>query len=349
MMDRPDAAAPRVTVVIPNWNGAHLLPACLESLRRQNFRDFEVVVVENGSTDASAALLARDYPEVRVVALPRNFGFARGVNAGIARARGEWVALLNNDTEAAPDWLAAAMAELDRRPEVSFAASKLLDFRDRKVIDCVADGFTLYGVPCKIGEGERDAGQYAAPFPILSACAAASFYRRALFAEIGDFDADFFAYVEDVDLALRAVLGGHKGIAIPAARVFHLGTASTGGAPTGFTIRLSARNCLWAFFKAMPWPLLPLAFPLALAGQAGMVAQGFTGRRPWLRQNLGAYFRGAAEGFAGLPGIWRKRRAIRRRIGTLAFLRLLLRAEAQWRAGRRRARAVALAPRPVSA
>ncbi|WP_187829995.1 glycosyltransferase family 2 protein [Siccirubricoccus phaeus] len=348
-MERPPAAVPRVTVVIPNWNGAHLLPTCLESLRCQAFRDFEVVVVENGSSDGSAALLARDYPEVRVVALPRNLGFAGGVNAGIAAARGAWVALLNNDTEAAPDWLAAAMAELDRRPEVSFAASKLLDFHDRRVIDCVADGFTFYGVPCKIGEGERDAGQYEAPFPILSACAAASFYRRDLFAEIGAFDEDFFAYVEDVDFALRAVLAGHQGLAIPAARVFHLGTASTGGVPTGFTLRLSARNCCWAFFKAMPLALLPLAFPLAVAGQAGLVLQGLSGRRPWLRRNLGAYFAGAAEGFAGLPAIWHKRRAIRRQVGAWQFLLLLLRTERQWRLARQRARAVAMAPRPASA
>jgi GT2 family glycosyltransferase len=335
----PELAA-RVGVVIPNWNGAHLLPACLDSLRRQSFRDFAVIVVDNGSTDGSLELLRSGYPEVHVLALPRNIGFAGGVNAGIRFCAGEYVALLNNDTEAASDWLEAAVTELDRLPEIGFAASRLLDFRDRRVLDSIADGFALYGVPYKIGEGEIDAGQYAAPFEILSACAAASFYRRALFDDIGLFDEDFFAYVEDIDIALRAVLAGHRGISIPAARVFHLGTASTGGAPSGFTIHLSTRNVWWVMLKCMPTPLLLVMLPLSVAAQVGLVLHTLlTGRRPGLRRNLGAYWRGVRDAFAALPQVLRKRRQLPRRIGAGAFYARLRLAEAQWRAGRRRARA----------
>ncbi|MBC4016122.1 glycosyltransferase family 2 protein [Siccirubricoccus deserti] len=341
--------AARVGIVIPNWNGAHLLPACLDSLRRQSFRDFAVIVVDNGSTDGSLELLRSGYPEVHVVALPRNIGFAGGVNAGIRLCAGEYVALLNNDTEAAPDWLEAAVTELDRLPEISYAASKLLDFHDRRVLDSIADGFALYGVPFKIGDREIDAGHYAAPFEILSACAAASFYRRALFEDIGLFDEDFFAYVEDIDIALRAVLAGHRGISIPAARVYHLGTASTGGAPSGFTIRLSARNVWWVMLKATPGPLLPAVLPLAFLSQLGLLAHTLlTGRRPWLRRHLGAYCRGVWDAFAALPQVLRKRRQMPRRIGAGAFLARLRLAEAQRRASRRRALAQrAAAPQVV--
>jgi GT2 family glycosyltransferase len=343
----PEAAA-RVGIVIPNWNGAHLLPACLDSLRQQSFSDFAVIVVDNGSTDGSLDLLRRDYPDVQLVALPENIGFAGGVNAGIRACGGEYVVLLNNDTEAAPDWLEAAVAELDRQPEIGFAASRLIDFRDRRVLDCVADGFSFYGVPYKVGEGEIDAGQYAAPFEILSACAAASFYRRALFDDIGLFDEDFFAYVEDIDIALRAVLAGHRGISIPAARVYHLGTATTGGAPSAFTIHLSARNVWWVLMKCTPATLLPLVLPLSAVAQSGLILHTLlTRRRPWLRRHLGVYCRGVWDAFAALPQLLRKRRALPRRIGAGAYAMRLLQAEAQRRASRRRVREQRAAAVPV--
>jgi hypothetical protein len=333
-------AAARVAVVIPNWNGAHLMRGCLDALRRQSFRDFVVYVVDNGSHDDSRALMAREYPEVVVVALPVNVGFASGVNAGIRASREPYVVLLNNDTEAAPDWLAELVSYMDAHPEYAYAASKLLDFRQRDVIDCVADGFSLTGIPFKIGAHERDAGQYDQPFELFSACAAASLYRRTLLDDIGLFDDDYFAYIEDVEISLRAQLAGHRGVAVTSARVFHMGSASSGGEPSAFTIRLTARNVWWTIVKCMPAGLLWRVVPLTLAAQVAVVLVTLLGGRfPWLRRNLGAFFVGLGQALRGLPGALRKRRSVVRRIDAAELRRRMQAAAAQKQASRRRLQA----------
>jgi len=330
---------PRVTIIIPNWNGAHLLPACLDSLRNQTCRESRVVVVDNGSSDGSCRLLREHYPEVDVIALDQNVGFAAGVNAGIRACASEYVVLLNNDTEVAPDWLMRAVSELDRSPQYAFAASKILDFKDRELIDTVADGFSWFGVPFKVGEGERDCGQYEAPFEIFSACAAASFYRRSLFDDIGYFDEDFFAYVEDVDISIRAVLAGYRGVAIPAAKVFHIGTASSGGGPSAFTVRLSTRNVWWTMIKCMPPARLAVMLPASLVAQAALVAHTLlTDSRPWLRRNMPAYFAGLADAIRGLPLVLRKRKGIVRRVGASEIADRMRLAETQRRSSRGRSR-----------
>jgi len=332
----------RVCVVIPNWNGAHLLPVCLASLRQQTFTDLAVVVVDNGSQDGSLALLQREHPEVLVVALPCNVGFAAGVNAGIRLAGGEYVALLNNDTEVTPDWLACAVEEMDRRPEFAFAASKLIDYEDRSVLDVVADGYGVFGVPFKIGRGERDEGQYETPFETFSACAGAALYRRSLFDDIGLFDEAWFAYVEDIEIGIRAQLAGHRCLAIPAARVYHIGTASTGGGPSALTVRLTARNVWWTLLKCMPASMLWLMVPATAAAQAGLVLRALVLGDPlWLRQNLGAYAIGLGEAARGLTAVLAKRRQVVRRVDT-ATLRARMRlaqtqrqeSRARWRAQR---------------
>jgi GT2 family glycosyltransferase len=335
----PAPTTERVAVVIPNWNGAHLLRGCLDSLRRQTYRDFVVYVVDNGSHDASLAMLAAEYPDVVVVPLPVNVGFASGVNAGIRASRAPVVVLLNNDTEAAADWLAELMRFMDAHPEFSYAASKLLDFRRRDVIDCVADGFSLLGIPFKIGARERDAGQYDAPFEIFGACAAASLYRRGMLDDIGLFDDDYFAYVEDVEIALRAQIAGHRGVSITSARVFHMGSASSGGEPSAFTVRLSVRNVWWTIFKCLPGSLLWRVVPMALAAQGMLVLKALlSGEYPWLRRNLGAFFVGQWQALRGLPVALRKRSSVVRRIDAAELRRRIGRATEQQRQSRRRLR-----------
>jgi GT2 family glycosyltransferase len=318
----PRVAPPLITIVIPNWNGAHLLPICLESLRRQTYRTFRVLVVDNGSTDASLTLLAERHPEVDVFALPRNTGFAAAVNVGIRASKTEWVALLNNDTEVDRDWLAAAMKQFAERPDCAFGSSKLLRFDDRERIESLADGFSFFGVPFKIGENlhERDAPR--TPFEILSACAAASFYRRSMLEDIGFFDEDFFAYVEDIDVSLRAILAGYRGISLLDAKVYHMGTASSGGGPSAFTVRLTTRNVWSTIFKCMPGFALPAIAAYSLCAQAGLIAHTLvTGRRPWLRQNLSSYFGGLGEAVASAPATMRKRQSVVRRGSPLFLLR----------------------------
>ena len=160
--------------MIPNWNGKSLLPICLSSLRRQSFRDFETLVVDNGSTDGSRKLLARDFPEVRVISLGENRGFSAAVNAGIRASEAEYVALLNNDTEQDAGWLAELVAAADATPQAGSFASKLLDFGDRRVLDGAGDVLRRSGLPYRLGHGEIDRGQYDRPRFVFGACAAAA-------------------------------------------------------------------------------------------------------------------------------------------------------------------------------
>ncbi|MGC8827650.1 MAG: glycosyltransferase family 2 protein, partial [Anaerolineae bacterium] len=149
---------PLVSVIIPNWNGAALLPACLDSLRAQTYRRLEIIVVDNASTDDSAALVRERYPEVRLILLPENRGLTGGVNAGIRAAQGEIIALLNNDAEAEPAWVEVLVQALEAHPEAGSAASKMLLYDRRDVLNSAGDTYGLDGIPGNRGVWERDAG-----------------------------------------------------------------------------------------------------------------------------------------------------------------------------------------------
>lgn len=211
---------PRVSVVIPVWNGETHLPACLEAIRRQTFRDLEVVAVDNGSTDASREILAR-FPEVRVLPLPENRGFAGGMNAGFRAARGEFLVGLNQDTRASPRFLAALVAAADSRPDAGMVASKMIYAQDGKTINSA--GIVLWRDGSAVDRGcfEPDEGQYDRLEEVFGACGGGCLYKRAMLDEIGIYDEDFFAYFEDVDLAWRARLAGWRCVFAPEAVVYH--------------------------------------------------------------------------------------------------------------------------------
>lgn len=300
-------ACPRITVIIPTFNGEKLLPGCLDSLARQRFAGFRTVVVDNGSTDASCALLSGRYPAVAVIRMGRNTGFAPAVNAGIRRAETELVALLNNDTETHPDWLAALVAALDANPGVGFCASKMIDFTDRGVVDSAGNCYASNGRSVPRGFLARDRGQYDEPAEVFGACAGAALYRRALFDRVGLFDERFVSYKEDVDLDFRAQLAGMRCLFVPGAVCWHMGGATSGRRKSNLAVRLSTRNGVALFFKNMPAALLPRTLPkllLDLVFQLGH--QSLKGRQaiPLLRGLLGAA--------AMLPHALRERRGIRK-------------------------------------
>ncbi len=243
------SGSPRVSVVIPTWNGEDLLPRVLDSLGSQAFRDFETIVVDNGSEDGSLDLLARRYPDVRVVGLPRNEGFASAVNAGIAASRGEIVALLNNDAVPRPGWLAALLAAADAHPEAGSFASRMLDLADPRRIDAAGDQLGIF--PSNYGHGELDGDAFASPVYVLSACAGAAAYRRTALDDVGPFDERFFAYVEDVDWGVRAQLRGHDCLYVPDAVVLHEGSKTSDRMPER-RFFLLMRNSLLVFFQYMP-------------------------------------------------------------------------------------------------
>lgn len=300
--------SPLVSIVIPNWNGKHFLTGCLDSLALQRYQNREVVIVDNGSHDGSVEFLKKNYPYVRLVIFPQNTGFSYAVNAGIKEAKGEFVALLNNDTIVDENWLSELVKALQEHPEIGSAGCKMLAYDDRTLLDGAGDGYRRGGLPGRIGHRERDTGRFDRQRYILGACGGAAIYRREIFEQIGLFDEDYFAYLEDVDFGLRAQSAGYKCLYIPSAIVYHLGCGTTGSGYSDLVVRLSAQNNWNTIVKNIPKPLLikflPEIFYWQLYYFAVVIARG--GKLiPWFQGTYGA--------IKLLPKMMKKREEIERK------------------------------------
>jgi GT2 family glycosyltransferase len=313
--------APFFSIIIPNWNGARHLPTCLDALRRQTYRAFEVILVDNGSTDESLALVKRDYPEVQVLRLPRNRGLTGACNAGAALARGDVLVMLNNDTEADPGWLEALAATLRAHPDAGAVASKLLLFDRRDVLHSAGDFYGIDGIPGNRGVWQQDQGQYDDQVEVFGACGGAAAYRRAAWEEAGGFDEGFFMYCEDVDLAWRLRLLGWRAVFAPAARVYHRLSATGGGPIASF---YTGRNTLWVLLKDVPGPLLRRYAGRMLRAQARIAWEAL---RAWRGPAARARLRGQCAAILGLPRLLRQRRAVQasRRVGVEELDKILTR------------------------
>ena len=297
----------RVTVVIPNWNGRELLEVVLPGLAAQRYRDFRTLVVDNGSSDGSVEYLRETWPDVDVLALPSNVGFAPAVNHGIAASRdSELVALLNNDMELEPDWLGALVAALDAEPRAGSATSKLIDFHDRRLLDGAGDELRWSGVCVRRGQGLPDDGSFDEPREVFSACAGAALYRRAAFDDVGVFDEDFFAYLEDVDWGLRARLRGWGCRYAPDSVAYHMGGATT-RRQSDLEIYLNRRNQLALILKNFPTRVLLVRSLWIVSDQVYALLVAIKERK------LGRQLRSWRDAARQLPTTLRKRRAIQRR------------------------------------
>ena len=295
--------APKVTIVIPVWNGAIWLAACLDALAAQSFRDFTVIVVDNGSTDDSRALVARHAPQAMLMALERNRGFAAAVNAGIRASRTEYVALLNMDTLPRPDWLANLVQTMDESaPDIGGLASKMLLMTDSAIVDDCGDSLSWQGAAAKRGHG-RCAAEFEKVEEIFSPCAGAALYRKSFLDELGGFDEHFFAYLEDVDLSLRGRLCGYRYFFVPLAEVLHQGHGS--GLPQERYVRLITRNRIILLLKNLPVRLLIRHAASLLYGQIYFL---IAYRRPL------AALAGYCTVLPVLPHIMRERRAIQQNL-----------------------------------
>lgn len=312
MSERPLPGHHRVDLIIPTYNGAALLAHCLGALRAQTYRDFAITVVDDGSTDGTAALLAADYPEVRLLRRERNGGLVAACNAGIAATGAELVCLLNNDTEAEPGWLAALVAGIDAAPGAGSAASKMLLFDRRDTLHSAGDGFTVAGLPVNRGVWRRDTGQYDGRTTVFGPCAGAALYRRAALDAVAEapgepLDPDLFMYCEDVDLAWRLQLAGFGSVFVPAARIYHHLSATGGGTLASYWV---GRNLLLILAKDVPRPLLRRHWPRIAATQAG---RAYRAARAWRGAAARATLRGMLAALPALPRFWAKRRALERR------------------------------------
>jgi len=296
--------APRASVVIPNWNGAHLLRPCLDSLRAQTMRDFEVILVDNDSHDDSVSLVQREYPEVLLLTLDRNYRFAGGVNRGIQAAQADVLVLLNNDTEADPGWLEALVTALEEDPEAGMAASKILLFDQRDVLHSAGDFYRLDGVPGNRGVWQEDRGQYDQDREVFGGCGAAVAYRRSMLDDIGLLDEDLEMYCEDVDLNLRARMAGYRCLYVPQARVYHRLSATGGGTLASF---YNGRNVIALLAKDIPRDLLRRHWWRILRAQLRYTGESLRHlREPAARARL----YGQLAGLAFIPSMVRKRAAI---------------------------------------
>ncbi|HEX9114501.1 MAG TPA: glycosyltransferase family 2 protein [Anaerolineae bacterium] len=315
----------RVSVIIPTYNGLRFLPACLDALRDQNYpaEQTEIIVVDDASTDGTIPFLRDRYPEVQIVALAHNAGLAAGCNTGAARAHGELLVMLNNDTEVEPGWLAALVAAARGNPEAGAIASKMLLFDRRDTLHNAGDIMGADGIPRNRGVWQQDAGQFDDLPTVFGGCGGGVAYRRAAWEAAGGFDERLFMYLEDVDLAWRLQLLGWSAIFAPEARLYHHLSATGGGVLSSF---YTGRNTIWVIAKDMPGALVRRHFGRILAAQGRVMRDALVA---WRGEAARARLRGQLAGLLGLPRVlaWRRVTQATRRVSTTALAALLVQDE----------------------
>lgn len=297
---------PKISVIVVNWNGKHFLKTCLTALRRQTYRDFETILVDNGSTDGSVEYVGACFPEVNLIALNENQGFTGGNLSGYEHARGELIVLLNNDTEAHARWLEEMYRASQEYPKAGSFASKMLLFDERRRIDLCGFAITAAGTSVALGRGEPDGPAWNESCKVFGACAGAAAYRRRMIEDIGFFDPDLFMIYEDMDLSFRAQLRGYECVFVPGAIVYHHLSATSRKYPARKAY-FSQRNIEFAYLKNMPMELIVRALPQRTLYELGGAAYFF-------KQGAGmAFVKAKVDVMRQLPAVLRKRREIQRR------------------------------------
>ena len=295
-----------VSLIIVNFNGEKLLEDCFTSLARQTFTDFEVIFVDNGSSDESLARIRQLMPDAKCLALGENTGFARGNNVGMVQAVGRYIVLLNNDTQVDEHFLAELVRPAEQDPQVGMVAPKILDFYQRSRIDSVG-GLVICrdGLAQGRGRCEEDCGQYDELGEVLLPSGCAALYRREMLDEIGLFDESMFMYCEDTDLGLRGRWAGWKAVAAPGSVVYHKYSALS-GAYSPFKMYYVERNHFHVALKNLPlYCLLQLPF-WSLCRYFWMAVALFTGEGKGGAGNpaglLWAFLRGHVAAILRAPG-----------------------------------------------
>jgi GT2 family glycosyltransferase len=320
-MPETPAAQPLVSVIITNFNGLRFLPVCLAALHAQTFPKActEVILVDDASADGSAPFVRANYPEVKVIQAEHNRGFIASCHTGADAARGEWLVMLNNDTEVEPGWLAALVAVAQANPRAGAIASKMLLFDRRDVLHNAGDLMGADGIPLNRGVWQRDLGQFDGATAVFGACGGGAAYRRAAWQQTGGFDHNFWMYLEDVDLAWRLHLLGWQVLFAPQARLYHHLSASGGGVLSSF---YTGRNTLWTIAKDVPGPLLRRHFGRIVRAQWRIAWEAL---RAWRGQAARARLRGQLAGLLTLPRVlaWRRATQSTRRVSIEDLARLM--------------------------
>lgn len=280
-----------VSVVIPNYNGKHFMDACMQSLRKQTIKNFEIIVVDNGSVDGSIPYIKEKYPEIILIDMKENTGFSGAVNAGIQHAKAPYIFLLNNDTECEPDCIEQLCYTIQKKDNIFSVASKMVQYHNRQLLDSAGDVYTMVGWAFNRGNGKR-VSTYEREEKVFTACAGAALYRKSVFEWIGLFDEDFFAYREDIDIGVRGLMNGYENWYCPKAVVYHIGSGTSGSKHNEFKVKLGVRNNLYFNYKTMPLLFLLWNFPFFFLGY---VIKGVY----FTRKGFGkAYMQGVKEGIS---------------------------------------------------
>jgi GT2 family glycosyltransferase len=297
---------PFTTIVIPTWNGRALMPPCLDALRLQTSRNFEVMVVDGGSSDGTVDMLRADYQEVKALALDQNLGFTGNVNAGIRAAQSEFIALLNNDATAAPDWIEQLAGGLANDPRRGSCASLMLRADAPNIVDSAGDLLGRNGLAQQRGAGEPLTDRFREPLSVFSACGGAAIYRKSMLDDVGLLDPGYVSYLEDVDLGVRAQLRGWGCQYIPTARVYHQGSATGGGVTASFYV---ARNSIRLIARGFPTSVIRRSLRRMAAAQ---LARASDAAKAWRGKAARATLQGLLAGLRDLPDALRGRDAIQR-------------------------------------
>lgn len=253
-----------VTVIIPNYNGKEMLKNCIATLERQTCMDFHLLVVDNGSTDGSVEVSSPNL-SMEMIALAENTGFCGAVNIGIQHTATPYFILLNNDTEVEPHFVEVLLAGIKSSDRIFSCSSQMLDYRDHEILDNAGDYYTLPGWALARGKG-KPAADFARERDVFSSCGGASIFRTDVARRIGPFDENHFAYLEDVDIGYRARIYGYRNRYVPEAKVYHLGSATTGTRYNEKKVFLAARNSIYLIYKNMPLLQFLINMPFLAAG-----------------------------------------------------------------------------------
>ncbi|MCJ7668226.1 MAG: glycosyltransferase family 2 protein [Anaerolineae bacterium] len=292
-----------VSIIIVNWNGKHHLQRCLSAVLAQTYSNFEVILVDNGSTDGSAEFVSQQFPQVRLIRNAENLGFAKGNNIAFEFAQGDYIATLNNDTQADPHWLSELMKGIEGHPRVGMCASKMLFYHHPHIINSTGINLDRAGIAWDRRGGEEDQEGQEELEEVFGPCAGAALYKRQMLEEIGFFDEDFFAYLEDVDLAWRARLMGWRSLYVPTARVYHLYSA-TGREGSPYKNYLLGRNKIWTVLKNYPAPEISIFLPVILFYDCASVLYALLARRD------ANALKGRIAGWRELPKVLAKRKEV---------------------------------------
>lgn len=292
-----------VTIIIVNWNSGILLAECLRHLELQTVQPQKIIIVDNLSTDDSIHDLK--YAEnVEIHQMGANLGFAAANNYSIKQCDTEFVILLNPDAFPNFDWLEKLMAAAKHRPDIAAFGSRQLRDDDTEILDGIGDSYHMSGLVWRTGYGCLDSSKKNHQSEIFSPCAAAALYRTKVLQTLEGFDEDFFCYVEDVDLGFRLRLAGYKAMCVDEAMVRHVGSATTGGRGSDFSVYYGHRNLVWTYVKNMPgilfWLFLPLHVLLNIITIAVFSSRG----------QASVILRSKRDALFGLPRAWAKRKQI---------------------------------------